>query len=158
MKQLLAFTAAAVAASVPAFAFAQPNANAAPISGEITLSSGFTGDPRIIAVTAGGANNAARTANGCAGFISDRPDVRLNFRNTGSSLPLIISVGAVGDTTLVINGPDGRWYCDDDGGNADNPSVRIARPATGRYEIWIGTYASGHSEAARLHISELTSQ
>ena len=156
MKQLIAFAAAAVAVAVPAFA--QPNISAPPISGELTLSSGFRGDPRIIPVTAGGTNNAARTANGCTGFISDRPDVRLNYTNTGGSLPLIISVGAVGDTTLVVNGPDGRWYCDDDSGNADNPSVRFARPQTGRYEIWIGTYASGRSEAARLHISELTSQ
>lgn len=150
--------AAAVAAVASAPAVAQPSISAAPISGEISLRSGFSDDPRVINVTAGGANNAAQTANGCRGFISNRPDVRLHYTNAGGSLPLIISVAAAGDTTLVINGPDGRWYCDDDGGNADNPSVRFPRPQTGRYEIWIGTYSSGRSEAARLHISEVSSQ
>ena len=30
------------------------------------------------------------------------------------------------DTTLVVNGPDGRWYCDDDGGNGSlNPALQV---------------------------------
>jgi hypothetical protein len=154
MKHLLAFAAAAAAVAVPAIA--APNPNAAPISGELTLSAGFRNDPRVVSVTAGGTNNAASVANGCAGFISDAPDVRLHYKS--GSLPLILSVAAVGDTTLVVNGPDGRWYCDDDGGAADNPSLRIVNPQSGRYEIWIGTYSLGRTEAARLHISEVSSQ
>ena len=95
----------------------------------------------------------------CRGFISNAPDVRLNFV-AGSSLPLIISVNSRADTTLVINGPDGRWHCDDDSGRLGmNPSLRFDNVQSGRYEIWVGTYGQRSVIApAQLHISELTSQ
>jgi hypothetical protein len=74
-------------------------------------------------------------------------------------LPLILSVSARADTTLVVNGPDGRWHCDDDGGtNGNNPMVRFNAPQSGRYESWIGTYGDRGLRPGRLHIAELTSQ
>lgn len=124
---------------------------------EIELDSGFSGDPRVIPVQAGGNIDASRLGSPCTGFIARAPDVRLTY-NAGS-LPLIISVAARADTTLVVNGPDGRWYCDDDSGDAPlNPMVRFNDPADGRYEIWIGTFSDTAIQPARLHISELTSQ
>jgi len=124
---------------------------------EIELDSGFSPDPQVIAVEAGGNINATRLGSPCTGFIARQPDVRLTY-NAGS-LPLIISVAAASDTTLVVNAPDGRWYCDDDSGEAPlNPMVRFNDPADGRYEIWIGTYRDTDPRPARLHISELTSQ
>lgn len=131
--------------------------NANPNYGTINLSAGFTPDPNIINVRAGGDLSAGKMGSNCAGFISNAPDVRLNYSR--GSLPLIISVASSSDTTLVINAPDGRWYCDDDGGvNGNNPSIRFNSPASGRYEIWIGTYRSGQLEAASLHLSEIASQ
>ena len=53
--------------------------------------------------------------------------MRLNYR--AGSYPLIISVASRSDTTLVVNGPDGSWYCDDDGGNYglnSGPALRLA--------------------------------
>jgi len=83
--------------------------------------------------------------------------VRLNY-NAGS-YPLIISVRSNADTTLVVNGPDGSWYCDDDGGNQGlNPSIRFNGPSSGRYEIWVGTYGNSSLQPAELHISEVYSQ
>ena len=94
----------------------------------------------MIPVQAGGNIDASRLGSPCTGFIARAPDVRLTY-NAGS-LPLIISVAARADTTLVVNGPDGRWYCDDDSGDAPlNPMVRFNDPADGRYEIWIGTFS-----------------
>jgi hypothetical protein len=154
MKKIM--TLAAVAALTATAAVAAPNPNAAPISGEIALSAGFDGDPRVINVRAGGINNANQISQGCAGFISDAPDVRLTY--SSGSFPLIVSVASRADTTLVVNAPDGRWYCNDDGGNGANPSIRFNSPQTGRYEIWIGTYSSGSTQPARLHISEVGSQ
>ena len=59
----------------------------------------------------------------------------------------------------MVNAPDGSWYCDDDGGvNGMNPSIRFNRPASGRYEIWVGTYGSATTQPAQLHISEVGSQ
>jgi hypothetical protein len=125
--------------------------------GEVSLNSGFDDDPRVVALQAGGDISASRAGTDCAGFITDAPDYRV-FYNAGS-LPLIISVASQADTTLVVNAPDGRFYCDDDGGvTGSNPSVRFNTPQSGRYEIWVGTYRSGSAQPARLHISEVSSQ
>ena len=131
--------------------------NARPNYGTVTLRAGFTPDPNNVSVRAGGNLNASRVSANCRGFISSAPDVRLVYSN--GSFPLIISASSRADTTLVINAPDGSWYCDDDGGvNGLNPAVRFNRPPSGRYEIWIGTYRSGNLEPARLSISEVSSE
>lgn len=144
----------AIAAAVPA---AAQDPNADPNYGTVTLTGGFTPDPRVVSLRAGGDLSAREAGSHCGGFITSAPDVRLDF--TPGSLPLIISVAADADTTLVINAPDGRFYCDDDGGvNGANPAVRFNSPTQGRYEIWVGTYRAGASQPARLHISEVSSQ
>ena len=128
-----------------------------PNFGQVNLTTGFTPDPRVVSLQAGGDISAQRAGSNCAGFITNAPDVRLVY--TAGSLPLIISVASQSDTTLVVNAPDGTFYCDDDGGvNGANPSIRFNTPQSGRYEIWVGTYRSGQAQAARLHISEVSSQ
>ena len=144
----------ALAAAAPA---AAQDANADPNFRTIALRTGFTPDPQVISIRSGGEIDARTISTACSGFISGAPDVRLNY--TGGSLPLILSVAAGADTTLVVNAPDGRWYCDDDGGvNGNNPMVRFNAPPSGRYEIWIGTYGNASLQPGQLHISELTSQ
>ena len=57
--------------------------------------------------------------------------------------------------TLLVNAPDGSWYCNDDS-NGLNPMVSWSSPRSGQYDIWIGTYGSGSGMAsATLTISEL---
>ena len=156
MSKLSIFLAAAIGATAVSSTAAQ-DFDAAPNYGTINLEAGFPNDPRVIAVRSGGELNAANLSSSCRGFISNAPDVRLNYQ--AGSLPLIISVDAEADTTLVVNGPDGSWYCDDDGGEEGlNPSLRFNRPQSGRYEIWVGTYGSASLEPAQLHISELRSR
>ena len=151
---MLAAAAALVAGVTPASA---QDINADPNFGTLTLRSGFMPDPRVVAVRSGGDINAETIGSSCRGFISDAPDVRLVY--SAGSLPLIISVDSAADTTLVVNAPDGQFYCDDDGGvNGLNPMVRFDDPQSGRYEIWVGTYGSSSIEHARLHISELRSR
>lgn len=124
--------------------------------GRVTLSAGFTPDPHRINMRAGGTVNAENIASNCRGFVSRAPDVELSY--SAGSLPLVLSVDSSSDTTLVVNGPDGRWYCDDDGGNGSlNPALHFSNPMTGTYDIWVGTYSSGASQPARLDISELYS-
>ena len=155
MKSL--YVAACVAALAALPASAQPNYQLAPAYGTVNLDAGFPDDPRVIALRSGGSNNAESLSASCRGFIADAPDVRLNYR--AGSLPLIISVASSADTTLVVNGPDGRWYCDDDGGvNGLNPALRWNSPASGQYDIWVGTYGNASLQPANLYISELTSQ
>ena len=154
-RTLAIFTAAAIgSAAVPA-AVAQ-NFNADPNYGTVALRSGFLPDPHVIALQSGGDIDVSQLNSNCRGFITNAPDVRLVY--TAGTLPLYISVDSSADTTLVVNGPDGQWYCDDDGGNRGlNPSIRFETPQTGRYEIWVGTYGSATLRNARLHISELYS-
>lgn len=155
MKTARFFLGAVALASCVGTAVAQ-NTSLRANYGEITLESGFTPDPRVIRLSAGGNISARRAGSGCNGFITNAPDVRLHFE--AGDLPLIISVDAGSDTTLVVNGPDGEFYCDDDSGEGTNPSIRLNNPGSGRYEIWVGTYSSGNSQPARLHISEIGSQ
>ncbi|MEQ8432829.1 MAG: hypothetical protein RIA71_01195 [Oceanicaulis sp.] len=134
-----------------------PDYSLAPGYGTYSLASGFTPDPFEVQVVAGGANSASDWSGGqCAGFIADAPDVRLMFQ--GGSFPeLFFSADSGADTTLVINGPNGEWFCDDDSGNGGfNPLVRMA-PSSGQYDIWVGTYGSSTASAV-LSISELYSR
>jgi hypothetical protein len=158
---MLSFRSLAVASSALLAAAAVPssaqNTNADPNYGTVALRTGFTPDPRVVSLRAGGDIDASNAGQGCSGFITNAPDVRLVY--SAGSLPLIISVAAGSDTTLVVNGPDGRFYCDDDGGIGGlNPMVRFNNPQSGRYEIWVGTYRSGATQPARLHLSELGSE
>jgi hypothetical protein len=155
IAKFTAFAAAAALMTLAAPALAQ-DTGATPNYGTVSLNSGFTPDPRVVSLRAGGSLAASGISSSCTGFITNAPDVRLHYE--AGSLPLIISVAASSDTTLVINGPNGDWYCNDDGGEGSNPSVRFNSPVSGRYEIWVGTYRSGNSQPARLHISEVSSQ
>lgn len=147
--------AAALAAVATAGVAAAQNYGLQPTYGTVNLSAGFQPDPVNVDVLSGGRIDAATRFNGCRGFIAEAPDVRLNYR-AGTSLPLILSVNSSADTTLVVNGPDGSWYCDDDGGNTGlNPSLRFGSPQSGQYDIWIGTYGNASNQRATLSISEL---
>lgn len=147
----------AVASLLAAAPVAAQDINADPNFGTVALESGFAPDPQVVALRAGGTLPASRVRSDCRGFVTSAPDVRLDYE--AGTLPLIISVAAASDTTLVINGPDGTWHCDDDGGETGlNPSIRFDDPEGGRYEIWVGTYRAGATQAARLHISEVRSQ
>jgi hypothetical protein len=137
---------------------AAQNYNQNPTYGAITLRSGFTPDPHRVNLQSGGSIDAASTIGGsCRGYIANAPDYRVSY--TSGSLPLIISVASSADTTLVVNGPDGQWYCDDDGGNQGlNPSLRWNSPPSGQYDIWVGTFGNNSLQAATLTISEVYSE
>jgi len=157
IARILAAGAAFAAVTTAGIAAAQ-NYGLQPAYGTVNLSGGFTPDPYNVNVLSGGRIDASQTvSSSCRGFVAEAPDVRLNF--TAGSLPLIISVNSSADTTLVVNGPDGQWYCDDDGGNAGlNPSLRFGTPASGQYDIWVGTYGNASNQPAVVSISELYTQ
>lgn len=151
MKYLLtAVCALALAGPVAAQDF-----NADPNYGDITLEPGFQPDPHLVSLRAGGSISATNAGNGCSGYITNAPDFRFYWSGKGS-LNIKISVLSRADTTLVVNGPNGEWYCDDDAGEDVNPLVTLGSNA-GRYEIWVGTYASGDPQPAVLSISEVAS-
>lgn len=116
--------------------------------GEVSLNSGFTPDPHRVSLTAGGALSASDVSSSCQGSIATAPDYEITY--TAGSLPLAIRTEANTDTTLVVNGPDGQWYCDDDSGGGTNAQVYFAKPASGTYDIWVGTYGGGNQPATLL--------
>jgi hypothetical protein len=152
-------TAAAIALSAAAFTALCAPAGAQdftepPAFGTVTLNAGFLPDPHVRNLTAGGAIRAQDRFSSCRGYIANAPDYSVYY-NAGSS-PLIFTVDSDRDTTLVINGPDARWYCDDDGAQSPlNPMVRFNNPQSGRYDVWVGTYSSGAGVPATLFVSEV---
>ena len=145
-----------LAAAYPIGSVLAQDIGADPNYGTLSLSAGFQPDPQFVSLSAGGSLSASSASSGCRGYITNAPDVRLNY--TSGSLPLIISVDSASDTTLVVNAPNGSWYCDDDSGEGSNPSIRFSSPLSGRYEIWVGTYSSSCCASASLSISEISSQ
>lgn len=130
-----------------------------PAYGSIDLAAGFTPDPHTIAIAAGGELDASTIGvQGCVGRIARAPDYRVNWTANDSGRPLIFSVASESDTTLVINDASGNWLCDDDGGNEGlNPSISVQNPASGQYDVWVGTFEEGSLQDSTLNVSELYS-
>jgi hypothetical protein len=146
-----AFALAATAVAATGAALAQ-NYNLNPAYGSVELYAGFTPDPFVANVVAGGPVNVGGNISGCAGWVADAPDFRLFYGAGG--YPLTIGAFAQYDSTIVVNAPDGGWYCDDDSGGNLNPAVFFTRPTTGQYDIWVGTYQQGVTFPAQVVISE----
>lgn len=152
--------AGAAAALLSAPSVAQPNFSRNPSFGTLNLTAGFANDPRIVNVTAGGTLSASTLAGrgqGCEGTVlnstvANAPDVRVNYQ--AGSFPLTFWVSSDADTTLIINGPDGTWYCNDDGSGL-NPVINFANPGSGQYDIYIGVYGGGRRIPAQLRVTEL---
>ncbi|PZO02654.1 MAG: peptidase S1 [Alphaproteobacteria bacterium] len=120
--------------------------------GEVRLNSGFAPDPHRVSLTAGGSIQASSAAQDCSGMVAAAPDYQITY--SAGSLPLVIRTDSSTDTTLLVNGPGGEWYCDDDSGDGSNAQVRLNKPASGVYDIWVGTFGSSTASASLL-ITEL---
>ena len=137
---------------VPAAAQAQ-NVELEPTFGEVTLSAGFEEDPHTVAVVSGGDIGASHLGGDCAGFVANAPDVRLHYK--AGDFPLLFTVLSEGDTTLVVNAPDGQWHCDDDSWGDGDPLLSFSEPESGQYDIWIGSFQPSDNLEALLGVSEL---
>jgi hypothetical protein len=139
----LALTAAASAA-------AAQNPGASGTAGSISRSAGFTPDPITVSIYSGGGIDASETLGGsCVGMVADAPDYEFTYQ--AGSWPLTFAVDSDYDTSLVINGPDGEWYCVDDSEGL-NPILRWGSPLSGTYDIWVG--AVGEAGSSTLYITE----
>ena len=150
MKSVVCGLALAAAALSPAVAHAQ-NAGLTANFGEIRLNAGFTPDPYRVSITAGGSIDAYTDTDlpgACVGKISAAPDFEVTYSAGG--LPLVFRTRSSTDTTLIINGPDGRWYCDDDSWGDGDAEVRFNNPQSGVYDVWIGTYSDQPASGALI--------
>jgi hypothetical protein len=145
MRKVALYAAMAALMAGPAVA---QNAALTANYGEISLRAGFTPDPYRVQVTAGGSVNGGALPGACTGMISEAPDFEVTY--SAGSLPLVFRTVSSSDTTLIINGPDGTWSCDDDSYGDGDAEVRFNRPQSGTYDIWIGTFRGGTSSATLL--------
>lgn len=132
--------------------YGAPDPGARANYGEEYLSAGFNDDPYTVSVTSGGELDASTLGGQCTGMISRAPDFQLTY--DAGSLPLTFGVSSYSDATLVINAPNGDWYCDDDSGGGTDPEVSFYRPESGVYDVWIGAF-DGDGGEAELFITEL---
>lgn len=152
------FLTALIGAPTAAFAQLQIGGSQANF-GSGNLTGGFMPDPSQVQVVSGG-SIAASSATGlppnCRGYVTARPDYILHYTSPAAFLRFFVE--APGDTTLVINDGAGHWHCDDDTGGNANPMIDLPRPASGQYDIWVGSYSAGQQIRGTLNITELTSR
>ena len=92
------------------------------------------------------------------------PDFHFTFQ-AGANFALVrfyVVTGNGADATLLINQPNTQWRCNDDHGhegwgNPLMPAIDFARPASGRYDIWVGTFDASSHNPANLYVTELDS-
>lgn len=151
-KFALAFVAAIVAAGA---AEACPNYNARAAFGEIFLPGNFAPDPYVRNVTAGGGYFLPNCGLNWQGWVAAAPDFEFTYQG-GYGFPLTIGIASNADTVILINGPDGVFYFNDDaqGNWGLGGAITFPNAAPGVYDIWIGTYGRGSGIPARLIISE----
>ena len=148
-RTVLAALVVALLGALAAPAAAQ-RATARPTYGSVRLQAGFLPDPHTLSMTAGGSTRVS--VSGCRyGYVTEAPDLILDYSG-GSTLYLYARSSA--DTTLLVQLPDGRWMCDDDGLGSRNPLLVLSGARRGRYAIWVGTYANRLADASLL-ISEV---
>lgn len=145
-------SAVLVLATLLAGSASAQNASLNPNSGQVELRAGFSPDPYTVSVVAGGSLDGNRLPGACTGWISDAPDFRVTY--SAGSLPLAFRTVSEADTTLIINGPNGDWACDDDSFGDGDAQVVFQKPASGVYDVWIGTYSRGSTARAVLGITE----
>lgn len=136
-------------------AVATLNYSLPPVYGSTSLTSGFVPDPYSVGVTAGGPADVSYLGSGCSGFTTSAPTFSVNY--TAGAFPTLrfYFVGS-GDTTMIINTPGGSYYCVDDSFGTLNPTIDFNSPASGRYDVWIGSFAMGTSIGGTLYVTENT--
>lgn len=116
----------------------------------LTLSGpGFTPNPTTATGLAGGVQQASALAtsdvagNSCVGNIPMAPQHTVTV---AAAIPFLrILVSGTEDSTLVVRGPNGQFYCNDDSGdpgNGFNPVVEITAAAPGSYDVFVGAFSS----------------
>lgn len=127
-----------------------------PLYGEISLRPGFSPNPYTVTVESGNSLDVwSMNISGCGGYAESAPTLRLNWSGSTESLSIGFVDDLGGDTTMVVQGPTGQYYCNDDSNSSLNPTVRIANPASGEYNIWVNSYRRGESHRGALSITDV---
>ncbi|MEM9863114.1 MAG: GIDE domain-containing protein [Myxococcota bacterium] len=127
-------------------------------SDQLTLAPGFSPDPTTVSGFSGGMTESstlgggAASAAGCVGTVTENPDAVVTV---SAEIPAMrVMVKSTGDTTLIVQKPDGTFLCNDDT-EGYNPVVDGAFPP-GEYKVWVGSYSSEDHTAYTLGFTSNT--
>lgn len=146
-KWMLVFVVAAIALMLPtAFVAAQDdtldpagNPNYAIVGIDPNFFELMDGSPAVIGIVSGGTVDASTADPACRGFVTSTPDLVLVWAGEAATLRLFFN--SLGDTTLIVNQPDGTYVCSDDGDGL-NPVIDINNPTEGEYAVWVGSFSN----------------
>ena len=137
-----------------------------PANQTASLTGGFVPDPSTFNISSGGLISTAylntdpqHQSGDCTGFAVQAPDFELTYTSGPFTLLRFWwkSNDGTGDAVLIINGPNGRWYCNDDSFGTLHPTVDFNNPASGTYDVYVATRASGGGKLGVLSVTELSS-
>jgi hypothetical protein len=140
--------------SAPAGDPAAVEAIVEPTFGAIELAPRFLPDPHVVSGTSGGTVDAHSLDPSCNGFIGTAPDHALVLQGPFDAIRVVAWSNE--DVTLVVRDESGRYTCADDS-EGTNPAITLMAAASGRYDLWVGSYHEGANTAYRLGVSELLS-
>jgi cathepsin L len=122
-----------------------------PRYGETTLKAGFLPDPVVVKLQAGG--NLKTVLGGVTTHVMNNPDYKVHY-TAKPGVALTFYVQSKGDTTLLVNLPNGKWLANDDSGQGLNAQIRLPNATSGRYDVYVGTFRAENPIPATLHITE----
>ncbi len=154
-RSLAAIAAVATLAGFSATGAEAQNWRLNPSYGSFNLTNGFTPDPQYLTGRAGG-DIHVNPLSGCpgGGWFANAPDFRIFYQAGGYPLTFYTRAPGGQDVMLLINDPNGNWYCNDDTDGLD-AAIRFGRPSSGQYDAWIGTYNRSRVRNTRLYVTEL---
>ena len=128
-----------------------------PLYGSASLQRGFTPDPYIIAVGAGGTVDTS-TLNFDCGFTTSSPTFGFSLSGGAEEgfLRIFYATSDNTDTTLVVYTPNQEWICMDTSsfGSGINPVIEIEYAPSGNYAVWVGAKQIDTYGTGRLFITQ----
>ena len=127
----------------------------APTFGSAEFADDFTGDPYTVEMVSGGEVATGYLGVACTGYAAVAPDFRMHWHRSSQEFRIFFASDAGGDTTLLVNLPDGSWVCNDDAGGTLDPMIVIGDPPQGQYDVWVGSLEAGAFVPGALYVTEL---
>lgn len=104
----------------------------------ISPQTGFPLDPFLVSLQGGGPVDASTVSDQCSGYVAEAPAVTVDYQGEADLLRAFFLSN--GDTTLVVQTPDGDFLCNDDThALLLDPSIVITAPVQGVYSVWVGS-------------------
>jgi serine protease Do len=126
-----------------------------PAYGTAELSAGFQPDPHTVELVSGGPVDVfAAIGADCGGYAAEAPDYRVNLAQDFGRLRIFFVAAGEADATLIVNAPDGNWYCNDDFSGWD-PLVEFEDAPAGQYDVWVGSFSADEFINGALYVTEM---